>query len=75
MFYNLYDLYFNFGIFLYIKHIIPAAWFLLIDSINHYKKPEINFEYNDDWANQQVNNTQNFIFNKYLYENYPFISK
>lgn len=71
--YNLYDLYFNFGIYWYIKHIIPAAWFLLIDSINHYKKPEINFEYNDDWATQQVNNTQNFIFNKYLYENYPYI--
>lgn len=71
--YNLYDLYFNFDLYWYIKRIIPAAWFLLIDSINHYKKPEINFEYNDNWAEQQVNNTQNFIFNKYLYYNYPYM--
>lgn len=71
--YNLYDLYFNFGVAWYIKRIIPATWFLLIDSINHYKKPDINFEYNRVWAEHQINNTQNFIFSNYLYNRYPYI--
>ena len=56
----------------FIKHLILAIWFLTIDYFNHYTK-ENTKESNFDWYENQLNTTQNFVFNSYLYNNHPFI--
>lgn len=76
--YNYYDIYMN-TIKYCTKHFILAVWFLIIDYFNHYEHKvgqevgkEVNPE-NLNWYENQLNTTQNFVFNSYLYNNYPFI--
>ena len=74
--YNMYDIYANFcfpGIFYwFIKRFIPSTWFLIIDYFNHYNGVEIK-KVSNDWLEQQLASTQNFVFYNWLYIKYPFI--
>jgi hypothetical protein len=71
--YNFYDIYTN-SINYFIKHLILAVWFLIINYFNHYTTGLTDVKTEQlDWYENQLNTTQNFVFNSYLYKNYPFI--
>ena len=74
--YNIYDIYFcfyNMGfLYWFIKRYIPSTWFLIIDYFNHYNGVETK-KISNDWLEQQLASTQNFIFCYWLYTKYPFI--
>lgn len=80
MVYNIYDLYSNLFftahnlVFFYwfIKRLIPSIWFLIIDYFNHYNGVETK-KVSNDWLEQQLASTQNFVFSKWLYTKHPFI--
>ena len=67
----MYDIYANFclsGIFYwFIKRFIPSTWFLIIDYFNHYNGVEIK-KVSNDWLEQQLASTQNFVFSNWLYK-------
>ena len=77
--YNIYDIYSNFfftpylGFFYwFIKRLIPSIWFLIIDYFNHYNGVETK-KISNDWLEQQLASSQNFVFSIWLYTKYPFI--
>jgi len=73
MLYNVYDLLLGgFGLGWFIKRLLPAMWFLIIDYFNHYTGVEMT-RVSDSFVTQQLATTQNFVFNQYLYDHYPFI--
>ena len=76
MLYNLYDIYVNlYGGFMmhwFIKRLIPSIWFLVINYFNHYNGVKVT-KVTNDWLEQQVASTQNFVFSHWLYNKYPFV--
>jgi hypothetical protein len=68
-----YDAYYNFGASWFLKHYIPAALFLLVDFFNHYGPGIQRLHTYESWVDQQMSTTQNFIFNKWLYDKFPYI--
>ncbi len=69
--YNVYGFYNNF-VYWYVKMYIINMWFLLIDYFNHYAKTPTGMQ-SSNWKTHQTLTTNNFVFNKWLYNNYPFI--
>ena len=72
MIYNLYDISYNINYYWFIKRYIPSVWFLIIDYFNHYQGVELT-KVSNDWLEQQVSTTQNFVFCNWLYINFPFV--
>lgn len=76
--YNMYDIcfncyFYNLGfLYWFIKRYIPSTWFLIIDYFNHYNGVETK-KISNDWLDQQLCSTQNFVFCNWLYTKHPFI--
>lgn len=70
--FNLYDIYNRFGYQLILTRTMFSTWFVVYDYFNH--KTGLPLEkVSNDWATQQISTSQNLVFSKHLYENYPFI--
>ena len=56
----------------WVRRILPAAWFLLIDYYNHYHESDVRTQH-ADWTRHQYATTQNFVVNEWLYHTHPMV--